>query len=282
MPGPYNIINASLEEYTETGRGRAVCARIPIAVGAKVIQDEQTLLSIDTGVPFGAWSHNTGGVQTAWYMQQQTLADLGSQQLSVSIARNQIPPAQQLIFRALYRSNAAGQSQFQNDHNTLMRNSFSGSGQGNVNNQPTGFLRVYEHISRINHSCRPNAVLSVDNVTGNTDIITIRSLQQDEELTVDYLVIDSIGTFRQRNTILRRSWGFSCTCVDCHVNTRDEGNDIRQSIRKGRARWLVLNAPANAVANWDVMRRMEAIKILTQEVIPTEILVGKSEMWIDV
>ncbi|KAG4306393.1 hypothetical protein PORY_000381 [Pneumocystis oryctolagi] len=66
-------------------------------------------------------------------------------------------------------------------------------------------------ISRINHSCYPNAVLVFDN-----NIITLRSLRKissDQQITISY--IDMNNTQKNRHDELISRYYFSCKCIRC-------------------------------------------------------------------
>jgi hypothetical protein len=275
---PINI-NAHIEVFSSPAHRRAIRTLDVVPAGTIVLQDQQPILSIDTGVPFDAWSDDANNVQTDWPTRQQFEADTGNQNLRVSVTLGQTQPGSQGQFRSLYRDNPAGGPEAQNDYNILLRNSIALS-DGSA--QSTAFLRVYYYISRINHSCRPNAVMSIKDSTGNIDIITIKDLNPQDELTINYLEGDWLGTAHQRNLVFQASWGFTCNCVDCLPNGRVEGNKIRRRLDATTGRWNTLNAAWNASnGNWDTVQRTNALTTIMERVSYTEVLVGKSDKWID-
>jgi hypothetical protein len=160
----------------------------------------------------------------------------------------------------------------------LLRNSFALS-DGSA--QSTAFLRVYDYISRINHSCRPNAVMSIKDSTGNIDIITVKDLNPQDELTINYLEGEWLRTAHQRNPVFQASWGFTCNCVDCLPNGRVEGNEIRRRLDVTTGRWGTLDTAWTANGSWDTLQRTNALMTIVERVSYTEVLVGKSDKWID-
>jgi hypothetical protein len=274
---PLNV-NAHIQSFSSPAHGRAIRTRAAVPTGTKVLEDQQPILSIDTGVPFAAWSDDTNNVQTDWLTRQQYEADKGDQNLRVSVALGQIHTGLQGRFRSLYRDNSTGQSEAQNDYNILLRNSFALS-DGSA--QSTAFLRVYGYISRINHSCRPNAVMSIKDSTGNIDIITVKDLNPQDELTINYLEGEWLRTAHQRNLVFQASWGFMCNCVDCLPNGRVEGNEIRRRLDATTGRWDTLDTAWTANGGWDTVQRTNALMTIVERVSYTEVLVGKSDKWID-
>lgn len=96
-----------------------------------------------------------------------------------------------------------------------MKNCWAVSGHSALHAQPTAFLRVYELISLINHSCRPNSIPDFDNLTGNAEVIIVQDLAPQIELRLNYIEGHWLETFAQRRAVTRRFWGFTCDCVDC-------------------------------------------------------------------
>ncbi|CAI7568865.1 unnamed protein product [Penicillium glandicola] len=74
---------------------------------------------------------------------------------------------------------------------------------------------VYPTISRINHSCLPNAHSSWDSASGHENIYAVRSIRAGEEITIAY---DHGGTSDERRRYLKDGFGFDCDCVICSRN----------------------------------------------------------------
>lgn len=73
--------------------------------------------------------------------------------------------------------------------------------------------RIYGQISRINHSCNPNAIVQVDGETQR--IVAATDIGVDEEVTISYLglLIYSETSIRQEK--LRNTKFFECECQRC-------------------------------------------------------------------
>ncbi|EME82142.1 uncharacterized protein MYCFIDRAFT_83606 [Pseudocercospora fijiensis CIRAD86] len=70
---------------------------------------------------------------------------------------------------------------------------------------------LYLKISRINHSCIPNAV-----VTEWHAVIALKDIAEGEELEISYLNDRISGwTARQRKALLEMHYGFECRCIAC-------------------------------------------------------------------
>jgi hypothetical protein len=73
---------------------------------------------------------------------------------------------------------------------------------------------VFPNLSRINHSCKPNAKHSWNPVKEQYVVYTIRSVREGEELTVSYL---SGGESKRRQETLKEAFGFTCACELCSL-----------------------------------------------------------------
>jgi len=114
--------------------------------------------------------------------------------------------------------------------------------------------------------------------TGRVDIIAIRQLAQGEEVTLNYLVGDWLKTMAARRVVIQGTWGFQCTCVDCVNPTFRDGNRIRQRIRVIQADWPNIQA---RWGNWTDVQRSTDLLALTELASSVEILLGRSDEWID-
>ncbi|RDW70197.1 hypothetical protein BP5796_08594 [Coleophoma crateriformis] len=85
---------------------------------------------------------------------------------------------------------------------------------------------VFPRISRINHSCIPNAQGNFHDVLGKFNIHATRDIDADEELTLNYL--QEHGALRAaRQLQLLNDYGFSCDCSACDVVRGQEGEGKR-------------------------------------------------------
>lgn len=76
---------------------------------------------------------------------------------------------------------------------------------------------VFPKISRINHSCVPNAQGNFHSELGRFNIHATRDIEPDEELTLNYL--QELGAAREsRQQRLLSGYGFTCECPACDLN----------------------------------------------------------------
>ncbi|CCU82135.1 unnamed protein product [Blumeria hordei] len=71
---------------------------------------------------------------------------------------------------------------------------------------------IFQTISRINHSCRPNAVQYWNTVHSCETIYCVSPIQAGQEVTVSYH-LGGPSTMRQR--VLQENFGFQCRCELC-------------------------------------------------------------------
>lgn len=94
---------------------------------------------------------------------------------------------------------------------------------------------VYNSISRINHSCAPNAVWSWK--AGNVrrqEVRACRDICEGEEIQCSYIRVGAFALRAERQKKLLNSWNFICTCEVCSKtgDTLDQDEEIRTEIRK--------------------------------------------------
>lgn len=77
-----------------------------------------------------------------------------------------------------------------------------------------GGTGVYTTVSRANHSCRPNAAFRIER-DGRLTLVTVRSLSEDEEVTVSYLTEQHLLCPQSERQKRLSRWGFSCSCPRC-------------------------------------------------------------------
>lgn len=89
---------------------------------------------------------------------------------------------------------------------------------------------VLLNISRINHSCKPNAL--VDDTGHTTSVLALRTISKDEEVLVEYRDLLQSLTTGQRQQYLQAYWGFQCSCTLCSMpaNLRSLSDTRRQLI----------------------------------------------------
>ena len=82
--------------------------------------------------------------------------------------------------------------------------------------------RVFEIISRINHSCKPNAVMTWNKRLEQGTIFAITGISEGDEITISYYadLHSQLRSIRERCTMLFESHGFVCLCPACGPSTR--------------------------------------------------------------
>ncbi|KAG0647468.1 SET domain-containing 5 [Hyphodiscus hymeniophilus] len=73
---------------------------------------------------------------------------------------------------------------------------------------------VFPNLSRINHSCKPNAKHSWNPALQKYVVYAIRSITKGQEILVSYL---SGGDSQQRQRELKDNFGFTCACELCSL-----------------------------------------------------------------
>jgi len=77
------------------------------------------------------------------------------------------------------------------------------------------YTRLYPNVSRINHSCVPNAEMGAgDDNDDETKVIATQAIGKGEEIFISYKILEDM-TMRQRNNCLHAYYGFLCLCVTC-------------------------------------------------------------------
>jgi hypothetical protein len=86
------------------------------------------------------------------------------------------------------------------------------------------YLRVYKDISRINHSCVPNAVVSYNEKSSTGQVRALKAIQPQEEILIEYLpsAAQAFQTRDVRVKAFQTDWKFTCLCAACANNDQDE------------------------------------------------------------
>lgn len=74
---------------------------------------------------------------------------------------------------------------------------------------------VYSTVCFINHSCIPNAHNNWNSAEEHETIHAIRMIERGAEITISY---DHGGASSERQTFLKESFGFTCTCSGCTLS----------------------------------------------------------------
>jgi hypothetical protein len=94
----------------------------------------------------------------------------------------------------------------------------------------TSYLCFYNHLSRINHSCNPNSILtfhiSSNDATISSSVIATRHISVGEELTVSYLT-QLCSSLRSRREFLKQGFQFHCECSRCLIEEKYFPNPLQ-------------------------------------------------------
>ena len=126
---------------------------------------------------------------------------------------------------------------------------------------------LYKTISRINHSCAPNAVWSWiegDESKVEIQVRVVREIKEGDEILVSYLgSTNAFGSKDKRQEELRNRWDVTCNCEVCSL-TGDkliENERARKKIRDLDAVVDVKQTPKQdyeaAIEKLKIMRSME-------------------------
>ena len=81
-------------------------------------------------------------------------------------------------------------------------------------------------MSRLNHSCRPNADWFWNEDTNTLDVRAVRKIKAGEEITLCYI---TLWARKERRTELKQDWNFDCDCEACDL-TKEQIEDEAESI----------------------------------------------------
>ena len=93
--------------------------------------------------------------------------------------------------------------------------------------------KVYFKVSRINHSCQPNAM--VENVNGQFQLRAIEKIKAGKEINITYL--DDFSGFRNRKyrqqSLLNQHFYFLCSCELCENDVDIDAEAFEAFIQEG-------------------------------------------------
>lgn len=114
----------------------------------------------------------------------------------------------------------------------------------NTNSLPVGRsgVAVFEIISRINHSCRPNTYCCWNENLEKETVYAVRPIRRGEEITIHYGRAEPRA---ERRAWLKRNFGFDCSCEACSAPPAEvRASDIR--IKRIRELDEAIRAPGRA------------------------------------
>jgi hypothetical protein len=138
----------------------------------------------------------------------------------------------------------------------------------------SGFQQaVFPKISRINHSCVPNAQGNFHDELGRFNIHATRDIEMGEELTLNYL--PELGAAREvRQERLMSGYGFSCECTACDMSSSKGKDGEKRRVKmheelakfvEGVAGGFVQSSEAELEAVQSIIRLLEAEGIAGRE-----------------
>ncbi|TDZ61881.1 SET domain-containing protein 5 [Colletotrichum trifolii] len=86
------------------------------------------------------------------------------------------------------------------------------------NESDLGMIAVHANISKINHSCRPNAASQWDWDVLAHRLYAARDIAANEEITISYL--NPIQTLQDRQEYSKNKLGFKCACSQCKASSK--------------------------------------------------------------
>ncbi|KAG6900676.1 hypothetical protein C0995_003365 [Termitomyces sp. Mi166 len=146
-------------------------------------------------------------------LEQELLVERMEFKKDLRVAFNRMPPELQAQYLALHNS--------QNDSELwplLGIRETNGIpidlGRGLMgNDEDLQYIMVSDQISRVNHSCTPNAAVVFCNKSFTAKLYGLRDvIDPGEEITISY--IDNTMDYEDRQKALA-PWGFTCTCPAC-------------------------------------------------------------------
>jgi hypothetical protein len=92
---------------------------------------------------------------------------------------------------------------------------------------------VFDKLSSLNHSCRPNAERWWDPERGVETLYALRGIEENEEITIAYTGVAG-KTRAERKVLLKRGWRFECNCECCGLtgSARELSDKRRQLIQE--------------------------------------------------
>ena len=91
-----------------------------------------------------------------------------------------------------------------------------------LNNKSLSHL--FPVICRVNHSCDANAHWKWNENTQIEQLIAAFDIKKGQEITANYLGMNTMLTFDVRQQLLFKNWGFKCQCNFCHQNQQQRTN----------------------------------------------------------
>jgi hypothetical protein len=128
---------------------------------------------------------------------------------SISEACRQLAPRIRTQFETLHQGTNLGDSQ---DVRIWNANNFHWADR---RLKPGSYGAIFLNLSRINHSCLPNAEYHSDIDSGSMIVVSTQPIRTGEEITICYGPKFHYMTAAERNDYLRSVYDFECDCRAC-------------------------------------------------------------------
>lgn len=128
---------------------------------------------------------------------------------AITDACNQMAPS----IRAQYETLHEGTRPFSSQHVRIWKaNSFHWSDR---RLRPGRYGAIFLNLSRVNHSCLPNAEYHADDATGQMIVVSTEPIRSGQEVTICYGDKFQFMDASERNAYLQWVYGFTCKCRAC-------------------------------------------------------------------
>ncbi|KAL1660765.1 hypothetical protein GGF50DRAFT_106030 [Schizophyllum commune] len=217
------------------GKGLGVFATRDIGPGELIIA-ERPLLMIPLGVP------TAKNIPAHFTMKQMIQASLAEWEKALEMLVERMLPERREAFMKLANSHTTDGSG--PILGRIRTNGIAASGlhyQGKRG--PEGrFSATCELISRVNHSCSPNARYTFNKPTFTSRLRAVRDIKAGEEITITYSRLDVPSAERQKDLA---PYGFVCTCDACRGGAESDArrvkipSEISPALKRGRIEQLL-------------------------------------------
>ena len=205
-------------QHISTAKGRGMIAVIKRIKPGMLIVEEAALLSIPVTTPWAQW---TDQAQMAWFLNESAGGTT-----HIRDAVNRLSTEKQQQFGVLHTSSNAN-----TDVGRVERNCYS---MENGENGTT--ITVFNDISLINHSCRPNAVFSLESNLPRAKLYAIATIPRDEEIVIEYCATDHLFLSAQgRQTDSPTGiYSFRCDCQSCNADQAESDRNRAEPLAQSR------------------------------------------------
>ena len=122
---------------------------------------------------------------------------------------------------------------------------------------------VFENISRINHSCMPNAVQAWNKQRAEETVYAVREISEGTEITLSY---HAGGPSKDRKALLKDNFGFDCACELCALPPDELKESDERLVKAQKLDAEIGNSSTVKTAPTKVLRSCKALKeIFDQE-----------------